>query len=64
MGLQDNFIQQMYKVDSENVYNVDTASFGPCLEMQCLSWHGNGVTSTLILPVESLWSANNLFLNF
>lgn len=48
MGLQDNFIQQLYKVDSESVYNVDSTSFAPSLEMQCLSWHGNGVASTLL----------------
>lgn len=35
-------------MDSENIYNVDSTSFAPSVEMQCLSWHRNGIASTLI----------------
>lgn len=51
-GLTNNFIQQLYKVDSENVYNVESTSLTPCLEMQWFFWHGNGVASSLVLPFE------------
>lgn len=44
--LKDNFSQQLYKVDSENVCNVDSTFFAPCLEMQCFSWHRKGVADT------------------
>lgn len=47
------------------MFTMLTLLLVPCLEMQCLSWHGNGVAWTLILPVRiSSGIGKYLFLNF